>query len=126
MGRARFRFRLLWFVFQSGGGEDLGQLSAAIAPIALIFLKIEARPLTAVIDRNGLVPRAHDRLEFGDRGVSTLPPAKRPSIRMPRGKSDSARSSLHALRPLVQISGEAVHVFEQPFEALRYPCELAL
>ena len=47
MGRARFRFRLLWFVFQSGGGEDLGQLSAAIAPIALIFLKIEARPLTA-------------------------------------------------------------------------------
>ena len=78
------------------------------------------------VDRNGLVPRAHDRVEFGDRGVSTLPPAKRPSIRMPRGKSDSARSLLHALRPLVQISGEAVHVFEQPFEALRYPCELAL
>ena len=125
MGRARFRFRLLWFVFQSGGGEDLGQLSAAIAPIALIFLKIEARPLTAASIATAwcleLTIVWNSVIE-----VCRLPPAKRPSIRMPRGKSDSARSLLHALRPLVQISGEAVHVFEQPFEALRYPCELAL
>ena len=45
MDRVRFR----GFVFQSGGGEDFGQLPAAIAPIAVIFLKIEARPLTAAV-----------------------------------------------------------------------------
>ena len=55
MDRVQFRFRLLGFVFQSGGGEDFGQLPAAIALVGLIFLKIQARPLTvalsAAVDR---------------------------------------------------------------------------